>query len=69
MTAACCTFGLIAAEYITNLEATGSAPSTIKKNRRFLEDLAQAVCQPPDCRYHRRRALQSFEAHREERRR
>ena len=37
VTASRCTFGLIAEEYLANLEATDAAPRTVKKNRWFLE--------------------------------
>ena len=41
------TFGLIAAEYIGNLEKTNAAPATIKKNRWFLEELAKPIANRP----------------------
>lgn len=41
------TFGLIAAEYIDNLKATGSAASTVEKNRWLLEDLAKPLARRP----------------------
>ena len=45
--AAANTFGLIAAEYIANLEKTNAAPATIKKNRWFLEELAKPIANRP----------------------
>jgi hypothetical protein len=41
------TFGLVAEEYVSNLEATGAAPSTINKNRWLLEDLAKPLSNRP----------------------
>ena len=41
------TFGVIAAEYIANLEKTNAAPATIKKNRWFLEELAKPIANRP----------------------
>lgn len=47
VTASRCTFGLIAEEYLTNLEATDAAPRTVKKNRWFLQDLAKPLANRP----------------------
>ena len=47
VTASRSTFGLIAAEYVANLEATNAAPATIKKNRWFLEVLAKPLANRP----------------------
>ena len=41
------TFGLVAAEYIKNLEEQGKAASTIDKNRWLLEDLAKPLASRP----------------------
>ncbi len=46
-TAACNTFGDVAAEYLANLEATGAAETTIVKNRWLLEDLASPLATRP----------------------
>ena len=46
-TASSNTFGLVAAEYIERLEASGSAKSTLNKNRWFLEDLARPIASRP----------------------
>ena len=37
------TFGAIAEEHLQNLEDTGTAPSTMKKNRWYLQDLAKPL--------------------------
>jgi integrase len=37
------TFGLVATEYLERLEANGSSPATLKKNRWFLEELARPI--------------------------
>ncbi len=47
VTASKCTFGIVAAEYISNLEASGAAPQTVKKNRWLLEDLARPLANRP----------------------
>jgi len=41
------TFGLVAAEYIQNLEAGGKAEITVGKNRWLLEDLAKPLANRP----------------------
>lgn len=41
------TFGLIAAEYIANLEAKMAAPVTVAKNKWLLEDLASPLAERP----------------------
>ena len=41
------TFGLIAAEYIENLEARNRSPITVEKNRWLLEDLASPLSARP----------------------
>jgi integrase len=41
------TFGAVAAEYIANLEAAGSAPITISKNKWLLHDLAAPIANRP----------------------
>lgn len=41
------TFGLVAAEYLSNLEANGAAPATLAKNRWLLEDLAKPLANRP----------------------
>jgi integrase len=41
------TFGLVATEYISNLEANGAAPSTIKKNRWLLQELTTPLAKRP----------------------
>ncbi len=46
-TAARTTFGLIVAEYLSNMEANGAAPATLSKNRRLLEDLAKPLAARP----------------------
>ncbi len=46
-TAARTTFGLIAAEHLERLETSGAAPSTLKKNRWLLEDLARPIATRP----------------------
>lgn len=46
-TAANNTFGLVAAEYIQNLEAKGSAPATITKTKWLLENLAAPIAARP----------------------
>ncbi len=46
-TAARSTFGLIAAEYVANLEAGGAAEITVAKNRWLLEDLAASLANRP----------------------
>jgi integrase len=46
-TAANCTFGLVAEEYLNNLAAQDAAASTIKKNRWLLINLASAISERP----------------------
>ena len=46
-TAARSTFGVVAAEYLANLEAVGSAPTTLKRNRWFLEEIAKPIANRP----------------------
>jgi integrase len=46
-TAARNTFGLIAAEFIANLEANGAAAATMAKNKWLLEDLAAPLANRP----------------------
>ena len=46
-TAAKCTFAHVAAEHIANLEANGSAASTIQKNRWVREDFAKPIAARP----------------------
>jgi integrase len=46
-TAAQNTFGAVAAEYLTNLEANGAVESTISKNRWMLQDLAAPLASRP----------------------
>lgn len=41
------TFGVVASEYIANLEKTGAAESTISKNKWLLEDLASELTNKP----------------------
>lgn len=41
------TFGLVAAEYIKNLEEQGKAASTVEKNRWLLQDLAKPLASRP----------------------
>ena len=41
------TFGLVAEEYIENLQATGKAKITVEKNRWLLQDLAKALANRP----------------------
>ena len=41
------TFGVVAAEYIANLEAGGKAEVTVAKNRWLLEDLAASLANRP----------------------
>ena len=45
--AAANTFGAVAAEHLANLEANGTAPSTMSKNRWMLEDLAAPLSKRP----------------------
>src|SRR5262245_15842678 len=45
--AAANTFGAIAAEHLENLEANGTAPSTMSKNRWMLQDLAAPLGNRP----------------------
>ncbi len=46
-TAARTTFGLVAEEYLSNLEANGVAASTLSKNRWLLENLAKPLSSRP----------------------
>ena len=46
-TAARTTFGLVAEEYLSNLEANGVADSTLSKNRWLLTDLAKPLANRP----------------------
>lgn len=46
-TAARKTFGLVAAEFLSNLEANGAAPATLAKNKWLLEDLAAPLANRP----------------------
>ena len=46
-TAARQTFGLIAAEYIQNMEANGAAAATVSKNRWLLTDLSSSLSKRP----------------------
>jgi len=46
-TAARNTFGLVAAEFLSNLEANGAAPATLAKNKWLLEDLAAPLANRP----------------------
>jgi integrase len=46
-TAAHNTFGLVAGEFLSNLEANGAAPSTMAKNKWLLEDLAAPLANRP----------------------
>ena len=46
-TAARNTFGLVASEFLSNLEANGAAPSTMAKNKWLLEDLAAPLANRP----------------------
>ncbi len=46
-TAARNTFGLVAGEFLSNLEANGAAPSTMAKNKWLLEDLAAPLANRP----------------------
>ena len=46
-TAARSTFGLVAAEFLSNLEANGAAPATLAKNKWLLEDLAVTLANRP----------------------
>lgn len=46
-TAARNTFGLVAAEFLSNLEANGAAPSTMAKNKWLLENLAAPLANRP----------------------
>lgn len=41
------TFGLIAADFLSNMEANGAAVSTVSKNRWLLEDLAKPLANRP----------------------
>ena len=41
------TFGLVAAEFLSNLEANGAAPATLTKNKWLLEDLAAPLANRP----------------------
>ncbi len=46
-TAARNTFGLVAGEFLSNVEANGAAPSTLAKNKWLLEDLAAPLANRP----------------------
>ncbi len=46
-TAARNTFGLVAGEFLSNLEANGAAPSTMAKSKWLLEDLAAPLANRP----------------------
>lgn len=41
------TFGLVATEYLSNLEQNGAAPATMSKNRWLLEELAKPLANRP----------------------
>jgi len=46
-TSARTTFGLVAAEYLSNMQANGAAASTLSKNKWLLEDLASPLANRP----------------------